>query len=325
MKSMDLKDRKILYHLSLDCRQSNTQIGKKVGLTKDVVAYRINRLEELGVIRKYITKINDVVLGSIDLRFYYRYQYVTPERRKEIIDYFIQNKYTIIIHSLEGSFDLEVRVQINSPLEFMTFYELTARKYRDFFSEQVFNVFSPHVFGYHFLIDEKIQETTNIYFSGIEIGYFDIKTKLDEFDYQLLHLLNTHARMSTIEIATHLHSTSRTITRRIKKLIQLGVIYGFTIDIDYEKFGYRFYVLSFELKKYASRDIIIKYATKYSHLYKAEWIVGYGDLNLGFILENVNQVNEIIDDIAKQFPDVIRKCNYYSHLQEHKCQYLRDG
>ncbi|MFO7677029.1 MAG: AsnC family protein, partial [Thermoplasmatota archaeon] len=40
---LDLKDRKILYELDLDCRQSNSQIGKKVGLGRDVVSYRINK------------------------------------------------------------------------------------------------------------------------------------------------------------------------------------------------------------------------------------------------------------------------------------------
>jgi DNA-binding Lrp family transcriptional regulator len=325
MKSIDLKDRKILYHLALDCRQSLTQLGKKVGLTKDVVAYRIKRLEQLGAIRKYLTKINDVQLGFIDLRFYYRLQYVTPELREEIIEYFIKNSCTTVVHSLEGSFDLEVRVQIKSPLEFMYFYEVTARKYRDYFSEQVFTVFSSYVFGYNFLLDEKTKVNTEIKFTGSNIEYFDQKINLDEFDYQLLHILNINAHISTIDIAKQLHSTTRTISRRIKKLIQLGIIIGFSIDIDYEKLGYRFYIISFELKKYASRDLIIKYAGKFPQLYKAEWIVGYGDLSLGFILENVKQVNRIIDEITKQFPDVIRKCNYYSHLQEHKCQWFRDS
>ncbi len=44
MTKIDLKDRKILYELDLDCRQSNNQIGKKVGLRRDVVAYRIKKI-----------------------------------------------------------------------------------------------------------------------------------------------------------------------------------------------------------------------------------------------------------------------------------------
>ena len=53
MKKIDLKDRKILYELDLNCRQSNAQIGKKVGLSRKVVEYRIKRMEEEGIITKH--------------------------------------------------------------------------------------------------------------------------------------------------------------------------------------------------------------------------------------------------------------------------------
>jgi len=51
MVKIDLKDRKILYQLDLNSRQSLTQIGKNVGLKKDVVSYRIKRLQDEGVIK----------------------------------------------------------------------------------------------------------------------------------------------------------------------------------------------------------------------------------------------------------------------------------
>ena len=40
---IDLKDRKILYELDLNSRQSNSTLGKKVGLSKDIVNYRIKK------------------------------------------------------------------------------------------------------------------------------------------------------------------------------------------------------------------------------------------------------------------------------------------
>ncbi|MEM0493397.1 MAG: winged helix-turn-helix transcriptional regulator, partial [Candidatus Thermoplasmatota archaeon] len=50
MVDLDLKDRKILYELDLNARQSFGDIGKKVGLSKDSVAYRVKRMEDEGVI-----------------------------------------------------------------------------------------------------------------------------------------------------------------------------------------------------------------------------------------------------------------------------------
>jgi DNA-binding Lrp family transcriptional regulator len=50
LKNLDLKDRKILYELDLDSRQSFRSIGKKVGLSKDTVASRIKSLIQDGII-----------------------------------------------------------------------------------------------------------------------------------------------------------------------------------------------------------------------------------------------------------------------------------
>ena len=41
MQDLDSKDHKILYHLFLNSRESLSAIGKKVGLPKTVVKYRI--------------------------------------------------------------------------------------------------------------------------------------------------------------------------------------------------------------------------------------------------------------------------------------------
>ena len=46
MEKIDLKDRKILYELDIDSRQSFRNIGRKVGLSKDVVASRVKKLKE---------------------------------------------------------------------------------------------------------------------------------------------------------------------------------------------------------------------------------------------------------------------------------------
>ncbi|RLF33122.1 MAG: transcriptional regulator, partial [Thermoplasmata archaeon] len=76
---IDLKDRKILYELDLNCRQSNAQIGKKVGLGRDVVGYRIKKMEDEGIINNYWTFIDTFRLGYNVFRIYINFQYVTPK------------------------------------------------------------------------------------------------------------------------------------------------------------------------------------------------------------------------------------------------------
>ena len=85
MTKLDLKDRKILYELDLNCRQSNSQIGKKVGLKRDVVAYRIKKLQDEAIIKNFYTVIDTFRLGYNVFRIYINYQYVTSEIKEEII------------------------------------------------------------------------------------------------------------------------------------------------------------------------------------------------------------------------------------------------
>ena len=86
MTKIDLKDRKILYELDLNCRQSNAQIGKKVGLGRDVVAYRIRRMQEEGVIKAFWTAIDTFRLGYNVYRIYINFDYlITSDIKKEIL------------------------------------------------------------------------------------------------------------------------------------------------------------------------------------------------------------------------------------------------
>ena len=88
MVNLDLKDRKILYQLDLNCRQSNTQIGRQVGLSKEVVNYRIKRMQDLGVINNFWTAINSLKLGYYAFRIYINFLDVDPDKKNEIIQYF---------------------------------------------------------------------------------------------------------------------------------------------------------------------------------------------------------------------------------------------
>ena len=107
---MDLKDRRILYQLDLDSRQPLTEIGKKVGLKKDVVSYRIKRLQEEGIIKNFWTLIDSYKLGYIVFRFYLVYQYVNQDIKDKIIKYLVQDKHTFVINSYIGRYELITNV-----------------------------------------------------------------------------------------------------------------------------------------------------------------------------------------------------------------------
>ncbi|MCR4335813.1 MAG: Lrp/AsnC family transcriptional regulator, partial [archaeon] len=60
---LDLLDRKILYELDIDSRQPLAELAKKVGKSRNVVEYRINKLQKDGVIKNFVTLLDAGRLG----------------------------------------------------------------------------------------------------------------------------------------------------------------------------------------------------------------------------------------------------------------------
>ena len=128
--------------------------------------------------------------------------------------------------------------------------------------------------------------------------------------------------MPTIEIAKRLNSTANTVNNRIKKLIKLGVIQGFRIGIDFPKLGYNFYKADIELKEPNEYSKILKYIELNPNLYQLIKSIGYVDLELVFILTNVNQLHQIMDDLSIKFPNTIKKFTYFTATETYKWDHM---
>ena len=102
---LNLKDRKILYELDKNARITNSEVAKKVGLSKDSIGYRIKQLESKGIIRGYRTLINFEDLGYSLYRVYLRFVDLSESKLKEIIEFLKKEKNAWWIGRLDGSWD----------------------------------------------------------------------------------------------------------------------------------------------------------------------------------------------------------------------------
>jgi DNA-binding Lrp family transcriptional regulator len=313
MEKIDLKDRKILYHLDINSRQSFSQIGKKVGLHKDVVAYRVKNLQEKGIIIRFNTLIDNLKMGYNCMRFYFNYQYITPEIKNQIIDHFVNFKRTQIVASQEGGIELCVFMLAKNVSEIHSFWQKTLSKYRDYFAKQIIAPFiGENIYTKSFLLDEKDDRKNLIVKRGGEIVSYD------DLDFQILKLLARNSRIPTIDIGKKLNKTTITIGKRIKRLIELGVILKFHITVNWEIIGYKWFKVDLYLKDYNKIHQIIKYLETNPHLSYIDKTFGYADLELELIVKNVDQLKQIIEEISIKFPKMIRSYMYFSVEKSHK-------
>jgi Lrp/AsnC family transcriptional regulator for asnA, asnC and gidA len=313
MDKLDLKDRKILFELDKDSRQSFRSIGRKVGLSKDIVAGRVKKLKENGTIKRFFARYDTLQLGLNLLRFYFKFQYVTPEIKKEIINHFMDNNYVKNLFSTEGSYDLGVVINVEKISDFYPFWKKTLEKYGDFFSEHVFSVYMGElIYERAFLIDEtKIPERSPM---RVNLG----EVKIDDLDLEILKLLVSDARMPILEIAKKLDSNVTTIHSRIKRLLDEKVILGFTVELDLDKIGYQIWKVDFYLSEYTKSNQIIKYVEKNPLLLFVDHTIGHADLELEIHVKNISQLHNIIEDLQAKFPKIIRKYTYFRAVKFYK-------
>jgi len=319
MVKIDVKDRKILYHLDLNSRQSFLEIGKKVGLSKNVIHYRVKRLEKEDIIKKYYTAINFHKLGYTNLGFFINYQYYTPDIENEIIDYFVKNKYSWWIANVQGKYDLMALFLVKDLDDFFIFWKQTLKLYRYYFQKTQI-VFLPFTYNYHnSYLTDTFKADDHIKFDK---RYDQSEVHIDDTDFKILNLIALNARMPLTDIAKLLESSSTMINNRIKKLIKLGIIQGFRIHINYSKLGYQLFSVHFCLKNYDKIKNIIDYVKSNPNLIYINEFIDNCDLDLNYYLKNFYDMHMVIKDIYRKFPNDIKNHMTLTFPKIFKSNYL---
>ena len=115
---LDLKDKKILLELDFNARQSNSEIAKKVGLSKQGVDYKIKNMISKGIITGFYPVINITKLGYYYCRLFIKFQNLTKNKEEEIFSYFKAHKRINWIVKFYGTYDVVMASYVKSVSEF---------------------------------------------------------------------------------------------------------------------------------------------------------------------------------------------------------------
>jgi Lrp/AsnC family transcriptional regulator for asnA, asnC and gidA len=319
MLDLDSKDHKIIYHLFLNSRESFSAIGKKVGLPKTVVKYRIDRLVKEKIIQNFNAMIDVFKLGYTVYRLNFVFQYASPEKENEIIDYFKNYKNTWSASSAKGRYDFTTTILIKNQNEFYSFYEETLKRYRYFLKEINFSQLYEK-FGYkHATLFSESNHTDE---KAYEYRFTGQTIEIDNVDYKILSILSKNSRTPSIDIAKKINITSTTVLNRIKKLIELSIIQRYSVTIDMNKLGYKTFNVNLSLRNYDKKKYIIRYLSNIPFIWEVHKAVGGCDLELSVFTLNFEHFHKLMEDIRNKFPDDITNYDYLYVTKIHKTNFL---
>jgi len=303
---LDLTDRKILAELDKNCRIHNSVLAKKVHKSRETVKYRIHQLQNKGIIEKFITSINPNKLGYYMFKVYLKLENI-PDEREKFFEELKQNKDIYWMGISDGVFDCVFAISSRSATEYYEKINFLLSKWEHLIVSKILGTsVDTRQYNKKFFTNETDGQI-------VVFGGDVVNNHIDELEYKILDILANDARIALTELARRTKSTIEIVRGRIRKLEEKQIILGYRISVDFNKLGLEFFKAIIYFRKLSKEDENSLFEWMRQHpnsLYYIRSLAPW-EVEFEFAVENYQRFNEIINDLRKRFPHVIRN---YEHL-----------
>lgn len=314
---LDLIDRKILVELDTDARTSFAKIGKRIGVGKNNVQYRVARLVEDGVIKKFVLQPSLSKLGLFLGKIYLQMSGYTEQTEEIIYKFLLNDKRISWVAKCEGNWDIMLGAYVENVQQF--------NKLRNDFFER----FGQYVNNYDvvFLTEGRTSQRTyllnkkSFYSKKVEDFMGKGKIKLKKNDVKILRFISNNARFSYTEVAKKFRMNVKTVQSRIKKMEQMEIIQGYVTFLDIRKIGYNFFKLCLHTKGKTVNDIV-KYCLEMPNVVHVIESVGPWEVELEVETENLQDFYDLMHNIRNKFSDSIKKTDFVVIVDEVKLDFF---
>ncbi len=330
---LDLTDRRILFELDCNSRQSLSEVARRIRLGRDLVAYRIERMQAQGVIKRFCVLTNPYKLGLTVYKTYLRLE-SNRARASELIAHLDAHPRTYWLAECYGEWDLIFSHLARTPKEFYDFQDKLFSDFKDLIVG--FSVYTlvnywwfpnKHLLGARWKDEwgaaQELAPAENCSshrpvrgwcFNTPEFSFGATPDQytLDALEYKLLDSLSADSRLSCAELAERVGATPSIVKYRLDKLTTLGIVAGYRVDIDRATLGVGLFKVMVHLRDYdAQKELELREYCR-QHPQISCYVQQIGDCKLEFEVEATDhsQLQLIIDQVREKFAKQIRFMNY---------------
>ncbi len=299
---MDVLDKNIIAELDLNCRTAISQLAKKVHAHRNVVAYRLQRLEQEKIITRYLCSID---LSSLGYKTYKLYLTVNPNPtiEKEFIKKIIALPSVIHALRLEGRYDFSIALAVKDLPELDQILSQMKNEFHEFIKDYEWStVIFSHVFKLHKLLLGKTKEQPKSTTYHREDNSFI----LDDKDKKILHLLSQNANKNIITLAREAGLSVDSIQYRLKQWEKRHFI-SYRLSFDPQKLGYTFYRLLLRIRKATPQEEakLVSWCSLHPAVLYSTKQLGRYDFEINFAVKGSSELYQFLSKIRQEFSGVI--------------------
>jgi len=305
---LDIKDRKILSIIDLEARTPASEIGDRIGLSKETVIYRMKRLEERGIVKRYTTLVDIGRLGYTGYAVFARLERIDEKKKGEILAYLESLPELYWIALVGGRFDIVFALMCRSAFRFNQLYYQILDRFGEQMSDTAISMRTElRQNGRGYLLNEKKEKSRIPYF-----GKEPALEQLDDLDSRILSLLSNQARISVTEASDKLDIPASTVSLRIRGMEKRGMIQGYSAYIRSQTFGMQSYRLLLNLQKMdeKARRGLFAYAEENPKMILAIETVGEWNFEITLEVGSHEELQQEISKLRDRFSDNIRKLEF---------------
>lgn len=309
---LDLLNKKILFELEKNSAIPVSMLAKKLKKSKEVISYRIKQLEKEKILLGCSAIVDMAKFNYFTFRIYIKWQNITQEEKQEFYDDLKvkENIWTTTV--LHGKWDFAFFLGVKTDSYVSKFHAMWAQiqeKYKHKIAQTKIALYAPvHNFNKHFFLDTKEQVIERIYGSGTLMVF-------DELDEQIVKTYAHDVRQTLTSIANKLDVSIETVRQRIKKLEKNKVIVGYKINLNLPNMGYQGYRVDFVLNSVKRNKELFEYIKQHKYFYQINKSIGGADFETEIVVESLNHLLEILEEVVRQFHDVISSYDYMGYSE----------
>lgn len=320
LKELDIIDKKLLYELDLDSRQSYLQLAKKIKAPKETVNFRLKRLIHEGYIRSFGTVVYVPRLNHYFYRLCYKFHKTTPQEYRAIIKFIEEFPRTAWFGVFEGPYDLGFLIIAKSIYDLDEFLIPFRNQFGDYIRIQEIHVLtSAHRFNLKFFYPEAPRYVDNQYPEEM------FEPDVDDKDYQLIKIMSENCRTPLLEIAKALNLDSSTVLHRLKVLKEKKILGTNSLIVNFEKFGIQHLQVYFVLRNNEAINKLIGFFSQQPRAIYANKMIGKYDLSVEMAVKNNFELRQILDSLMEKHSSEIIDHDTFFIVKEYQTNWYPKG
>jgi Lrp/AsnC family transcriptional regulator len=305
---LDEKDKKILRALAVNARTSRTQIAKSVRLSADAVDYRINKLQEKNVIRRFYANVNFEQLGYYLFHVFFLLDESKQEQHEQFLLFLKEHSNVVSVIEYNDRWDLEAAI--------------VAKSLRDF--DEVLLAISS-LFPGLILEKDKVEIIKRFHsksFPGqstILLPRENHVPSLDEKDYAILRIITDDCRVSTYAIGEKVGLSADAVRNRIKGYLETGLVTNCTILANISAIGMHWFTLSVQLTNLDREQErrFEEFLRQHPEVIRAVKTLGGWDVLLYVVVEKAQHYHMFVKELKRTFSTIVRNYETWMGLHEY--------